>query len=262
MCCRGRWWFDPSQLALDPRQHEVNISLSHNRKGSKHPRLLRITDVLDVSSEPRVDGVEELCDIRFAAGSVRLILPGPREIALTVGHRCIVLFPDESCGPISEQSESTSNTAPFPEINIGEYGLADLVHDWYFDFDQFAFDKESHEACFYLGEHHKRPLGDKLLRVTHVLSIASEDGAPIGGGDINVIEVAADAVRIVGNIPNDILLTVGEHCRVVLLHKASDEGREWGRYESTTTLCRPPPLGVGQAIGNLLRRLHLKAPTS
>jgi hypothetical protein len=72
------------------------------------------------------------------------------------------------------------------------------------------------------------------------------------------VDVNVSSLKFVGCTPTDILLTVAEGSQVILLHHATEEGREWGRYESATTLCPPPILDIEGAFDKLLRLLRIR----
>ncbi len=82
-------WFDLEDLAFDREQREARLYLSDGRKGAHDEKLLRITDVSDVSpDDPARTGRYCLDDIEITASSVRLATSAGLEIDLAVGERC------------------------------------------------------------------------------------------------------------------------------------------------------------------------------
>jgi len=125
----------------------------------------------------------------------------------------------------------------YPEILTDEQGLGDLVHDYYFDLDRFTFDEEAREARMYLGYQRKGPLDDRLLRITDVCAVSINDTERIGVYDLCDVEVSPPTVRLIGCIPIEIVLTIGEQCRIYL------------------TLNKPPPYKKSESGGSVFGRL-------
>ena len=92
-----------------------------------------------------------------------------------------------------------------------------MVHDRWFNLDEVAFDPEREEISLYLGDYDGRgPYDKKLLRITDVMNVAIDDKARTGTYDINRIEFESGIVRIVCNVPLNLILTTGEKCTVYI----------------------------------------------
>ena len=116
-----------------------------------------------------------------------------------------------------ELRDKISITAMSREILTDTAGLQSLVHDRWFNLDEVAFDPERKEISLYLGDYDGRgPYDKKLLRITDVMNVAIDDKARIGTYDINRIEFASGTVRIICNVPLNLILTTGEKCIVYL----------------------------------------------
>ena len=103
------------------------------------------------------------------------------------------------------------------EILTDTAGLQSLVHDRWFNLDEVAFDPERKEVSLYLGDYDGRgPYDKKLLRITDVMDVSIDDKAGTGTYDINRIEFASGTVRIVCNVPLNLILTTGEECTVYI----------------------------------------------
>jgi hypothetical protein len=147
----------------------------------------------------------------------------------------------------------------YPEIVTDHYGLLEMVVcDWFFDLDQFMFDKVAQEAFLYLGGGRHGAYDDVRLRVTDVLAVSVNDTAQVRIYILENIRFEDALVRFEASPYIDIDLRVGTKCRLEVMHKAKGDGL-WGRYDPAPP--RQPPIIIptpADLVGRLLHAIRRK----
>jgi len=130
-----------------------------------------------------------------------------------------------------------------------------MVHDRWFDLDQFEFDKRERKASLYLCEDAgERPY--RRMEITDIADVSVHDTERIQIYDLCDVELMRGSIRLVGCIPLEIVLTAGEQSKIYILHDAPAE-----KFAAMHRR-RDRPNWVRDVFFSLLRLLHLKKPAS
>jgi len=124
-----------------------------------------------------------------------------------------------------------------PQIQTDTTGLLEMTCNMWFDLKRFSFDKKGQEVRLPLG-YRERPYDQKLLIVTAVSGVAINDQDNAEAYGLRDVQVTSGSIRIKSSSPLEIVLTVGEQCRLYITDLRGLYGRGISIRETASTLLR------------------------
>ena len=103
------------------------------------------------------------------------------------------------------------------KILTDEGGLAELVHDRWFDVGEVRYLEEEKEFRLHFSTKRKGPYDENLLRITNVTGVEIKDEASLELYNLRTVEITPNSVRLISSFPLEILLTVNEGSEISVL---------------------------------------------
>jgi len=113
-----------------------------------------------------------------------------------------------------------------PTILTDAQGLGDMIHDYWFDLEQLTHDRQAREVRLGLSYKRRGPYDETNLRITDVSEVEIHDDQKIQVYDLCGVDVRESSVHLIGCIPIEIVIHVGENCKIIVTHKANPQDAE------------------------------------